>query len=353
MEKTVLEMLKKIKKLETTDERQAWNLHLELLLRLGYGTVVKTKKIASHFIHDHNNETREVLAAQCPGSNVKVAWLAGCGNYFLGVEFVKPVCSAFFFPISQAFIDEPGGPLDDYGNPKLFPLLHNFVKAGWNQQMITKLGMDINGDLAAAIVIRYLQEISQLNAQKILKFCFSSKYSYPDHQLPIPDGNYVDCEALVNVLKINFKQNGYEHFAQLDAQSIFESVKIDWFDSEAIGKSSVSVKLKPGCFLPQLPFLDDHILASIKDTFLSKYLPQKVDVLDSTEKVRVLVSSLAYYDQNGQTKMAKEYKNDLLLQGLAPGAEIIFSAPNVMDAAFTALMLTKAVDPIVRQYVAK
>jgi len=317
-------------------------------LALGFGGIFDSRMVSNHTSKSRN---LPIMAGKYEGSNVVVSWFAqNYYFYFLGVEFVKPLCATLLHPIRTIFGDYA---LSGHVNTTLAPQLGNIDKAYHNATMIERFGADCGSGFKAALVIRYLQEVSQLNAEKILDICLR-KTDYGS--VEAIDGNAIDFDKLVRA--IGLKRTGrnapYDADLRLDPDSIFERIQIDWFDT-SLDSSSVHVRLKEGCFLPQLPLED--IFVNPRDTALAQHLseevqPRKVGTYDEKLLGMIPVHVLSHWQRDQETFAglnACRYPVSGVYHVLDPDTrEFTFNVSNVLDAAMTAFFLTHVVDPVIK-----
>jgi len=147
----------------------------------------------------------------------------------------EPVAATLMYPISGLFGRYA---LSGHTDPKGAPAITNFEKAYHNRTLIRRFGVECNSPLQAALVIRYLNEVSKLPAQEIFDLVLD-KTDYG--KIDGIDFNAVggdDEAALANILNLGFEEFAYYDFDVTNKPDFFKRINVDWFDTE-IGRSSV------------------------------------------------------------------------------------------------------------------
>lgn len=338
------------KRLKDIEERQFERLRK--FVAIGYGYPVKVETV-SH--HTSKSQTLPIVAAKKPDSNVKVVWFGdNFHSHFLGMKFDKPVCASFLYPISGCLNELA---CSSHVNEKIAAGLPHHARASYNREMINSLGVEC-GDISAALIIRYLHEISKLDYEQILRICYNE--GREGGKKTFIHGNYVKFDSLLKAVDPELKEEGYGASFDLPEDSIFEQVYVREFSHITRNGSSVIVTMKNGSLLPDMPFPSDNVYANPSETALEQYLPADIqqrelpDTYDDYVIAAVPVNLLHYQKE----LMQEPVWNDYSLHGahccLNKGFKtLIFETPNLLDAVMTGLFLAKAVDPIARSYFRK
>jgi hypothetical protein len=317
----------------------------------GYGRPSKVETVS---YHTSKSRTLPIVAAKKADSNVKVVWFGNnFYSHFLGMQFHKPICASFLYPISDYF-DELA--CSGHINSGVAAELPHYVRASSNQEMIKTLGVECDG-ISAALIIRYLHEISKLDHEKILRICYEGREG---RKKTFIHGNHVNFKNLFAAVDSGLEEESFGAFIKLSEDSIFEKVHIEYFSNISRHGSSVIVTMKAGSLLPSMPFPYDRIFANPSETILGEYLPETVQqrelpgTYDDYVISLVPIESLHYRKELTAEPDYNNYSlhnaHCLLNKGFKT---LIFDTPNLLDAVMTAIFLTKAVDPIAKLYFKK
>lgn len=326
-------------------------------IELGYGRPVRIMEVGEH---TSKSECLPILGTESAGGT-KVTW-AGYNYYFyfLGVELAKAIPATLLYPISGLFGSYP---LSGHVNTKVSPPLTNFLKAYHNVTPVKVFGGDCGGDgILMALAIRYLEEVSKLDAKAILDVCLrKTSYGNLDHI----DGNAIEFEDLVKLLNLKYEGFAYyDFFVQNKPEAVFKKVNVDWFASEYGSHSSaVHVVMQDGVYLPPLP-LPAPILVDLRDTALTKFVPPELQQrpLTGTTDTDCIVQKIPVDFLNFQKE--RHPREERALQGryephglyhcVNPGTtHFTFQTPNVLDCAMTAFFLVKVLGPIIMDATSK
>ena len=337
-------------RVENIEEREFEELRK--LIHFGYGCPVEVKTV-SH--HSSKSCSLPVVAVEKVDSNVKVAWFAdNFHSHFLGMQFAKPVCASFLYPISGC-LDELS--YSGHVNDRVAAGLPHHIRASYNREMIHTLGLECGG-ISASIIIRYLHEISSLDHNKILGICYNE--GREGGNKTFIHGNYVNFKSLLKAVDPGLKEEGYGASMTLPEDSIFEKVYVKEFSDISRHGSSVIVTMKSGSFLPDMPFPFDNVFANPSETALEQYLPESVQqrklpgTYDDYVISTVSVKSLHYQKELLREPEWRDHTLHAAHCCLNKGFKtLIFDTPNLLDAVMTAVFLAKAVDPIARSYFKK
>lgn len=336
-------------------------------LQLGYGFDLKPKLVASH-----TSKSVELPVAKYSDQmlNVEVTWFANNFYfYFLGIALRRPIPAALMYPISTVFGDYP---LSGNTNTKVAPPV-DFLSSYYKRADLKRFGTDCGGSgLIAAMVIRYLSELSKLDTGKIMDIAFY-KTRYGDK--PVPHGNHIETGELLAALGLKVNKDHYNPGITNLPKGILEEVVVDIFERIAQGESATRVKLAErnpmqptrmklaeGIFLPPTPVPFGGLCVGLEETALDglvsdelqerpykneyskhlvSYLPVQLLGSDISQDHQAMVrewSEGCPYDLNyAYSKLPK------------PTREFVFSTPNVLDAALTAFFVVKVMAPIMQE----
>ena len=317
-------------------------------MRLGYGEEIEIK-VVDH--HSSKSRTLPIISAvPKSGSNVQVTWFAqNFYFHFLGVKFEEPLYATLLYPISNLF-DRYA--LSGHVNTKLAPPITNIMKHYHNQELLKNFGMDCGNGFFAALVVRYLHEVSKLDKEKIMDLCLrKSQYGKVD----IIDGNSLDFDELVDVVGLVGEKKYCEFEVATSEESIFSKITIDEFDTD-LHNSSVHITLKDGVILPALPISSSNVYLKPSETILGKYITDKTkdeseNLIDTFIKV-ISTSSIEYMQGTRENRIKLHdcpypyhccYSDENL-----DAKNFTINVPNPLDALLVGLFLTKVVDPIVK-----
>lgn len=148
----------------------------------------------------------------------------------------KPVAATLMYPISGLFGRYA---LSGHTDSKGAPAITNFEKAYHNRALIQRFGVECYSPLQAALVIRYLNEVSKLPAKEIFDLVLDrTMYGEIDNI----DFNAVSGDGdakLANILNLGFEKFAYYNFDVTNAPDLFKKINVNWFDNAGIGRSSV------------------------------------------------------------------------------------------------------------------
>lgn len=321
-------------------------------IRLGYGENVNPVEVGSH---TSKSQHLPIIGTSKIGkSNVKVTWFGqNYHSHFLGVKLTEPIYATLMYPIIGLFGRTA---CSSHVNEKSAPAITNFMKHYHNQEKLQAFGMEFGDGFFASLAVRYLHEISKLDTEKIMDICLR-KTNYG--KVDLIDGNAIDFLKMINAVGFAAERATYDYDLKLDEESIFSKVQVDQFDTE-LNDSSVHFTLKPGILLPALPMPELYIKPS--DTILGKHLPQQVKKkswsddlapLPDTVFKAIPASVLEHIEGEDLSTRKKIFHPVYPLHRVYAyedfqGREFILNVPNPLDAALTAVFLTKVVDPIVR-----
>ncbi|MEK7211537.1 MAG: hypothetical protein AAB731_02805 [Patescibacteria group bacterium] len=319
-------------------------------LLLGHGQPVEIAKVGSHC---SKSRTLPILASKGLG-NAQVTWFGDNFNsYFLGVKLNRPLPAILLYPMSGIFGSYA---LSGHTNPKVAPPITNFQKAYHNCAPIEVFGGDCGCGLQAALAIRYLEEVSKLDAEAILDICLrKSEYGLVDRI----DGNCIEFADLAKLLGLTYEKFAYYDFDATNAPTdTFERVNVDWFDSGLIGgSSSVHVRMKEGVLLPPMP-LPAEIFVDPADTALGRYIPPELQPRTKKKSwdkeliSKVPVGLLGHRDDLTPEELQMVLHGDahIVYSRVNPGTrDFTFHVPNVLDCALTAFFFIKVLAPVMRE----
>jgi len=326
-------------------------IDLDRWLFYGYGMPSKNRKVGSH---TSKSRRLPIFATSPNGSNVRVTWFGqNYYFYFLGVEFDKPVCATLLYPISAIF---GGYALSGHVNTEIAPPLGNIQKAYHNNTMVERFGADSGSGFTSALVIRYLDAVSLLEASDILDVCLrKTRYGSMD----AINGNAIEFDLLTKAVGLvrSGKDTPYDFEVEISDESIFEQVQIDWHDLE-LGRSSVYVTLRDGYFLPAMLLPMGTTYVDPTDSLLDQYLPREKQkrpprgTYDETIVKKIPAHLLGYRKASQDEYQALNscvYPPNWCYSGVNPDTKnFTLNVPNVLDAAMTAFFLTRVLDPVVK-----
>jgi len=324
---------------------------LKSALDLGYG-VETMPHIEAH--HRSKSQELPIVSAQVEGSPVEVTWFAQNYHfYFMGVKLQNEVPATLLSPLAGILESDPA--LSGHVNTEVAPPIPNFQKSYHNNEPLTRFGIDCGGrGFLASTAIRYLAEISKVDAGQVLDLCLNkTRYG----RMERIDGNAIEFEELLKALQLEYSEASYNANIIGFPEEVFESIAIDRFDTER-GGSSVRIKLHDGFPLPVLA-VPGEIYVKVEDTGLEPHIPKDSGERGSSQsKSKIItpeipVSVLRYSDQfsrvAAQVQEGIPYPINAAYQRVWPSArEFTFNTPNVLDAALTAFYFAKVVGPLLR-----
>ncbi|MFA6194533.1 MAG: hypothetical protein WC719_02160 [Patescibacteria group bacterium] len=318
----------------------------------GYGNPTKVRTV-SH--HSSKSQNLPIVAAKGADSNVEVVWFGdNFHSHFLGMKFNEPVCASFLYPISGCLNELA---CSSHVNETVAAELPHYVRASYNREMIKTLGVECDG-ISAALIIRYLHEISKLDYENILRICYNENRE--GGKKTFIHGNHVEFESLIRAVDPGLKQESYGAFFNLPEDSIFEKIYINEFSDITRNGASVVVTIKAGSLLPALPFPFNRIFANPSETVLGEYLPEAIqqrklpDTYDNYVITAVPVNLLHYQEELMKEPDWNEYNLHEAHCRLNKGFKtLIFDTNNLLDAVMTGIFLAKAVDPVAKLYFKK
>lgn len=287
---------------------------------------------------------RDYLATDGPG-NVLVTWFGDKdGSRRLGIELKQPIPATLLYPISTIF-DRYG--VCGYVNPQGSPPLVNFRKAYYNRRPISVFGGNCGGcdesaGIVVALTIRYLEEVSELNARKI----------------PSKSAELKSLARCLGLEVVRSKEHDDLEVQEVP-EDIFERVSVDEFDRPIGDGSSVHIVMKEGVFLPPLP-LPAEIFVDVKDTALDSYIPADVQERPTKSmwsryliyKVPARLLRLRNDERKERQDLYGGVKYPLHHVYMFTNVgtrEFTFHVPNVLDAVLTAFFFTKVLAPVLRE----
>jgi hypothetical protein len=294
--------------------------------------------------HTSKSVELPIVRTKKTDSNVDIVWFAhNFYNYFLGMRFKKAICTTLLYPISGGLGSVAGS---SHENTSEARPITNFEKASSNNKFISNLGLTCS-DYFVPSIIGYLDEVSKLDVEKIIELCYQGgRYDYIH-------GNHVDLKKLLSLSGLDFESKHYDATIKLPEESLFANMEIGLFDGE-LGGSSVRLTLKEGCFLPPMTFPERNIYANVSNTQLGDYIPAELQPKgfpNSYDKY-VLSHAPIHLLKSNRTKINIGMPEPHFIHWcLKPGpVDLIFNAPNILDAVMTAVYLVKVVDPLARVY---
>lgn len=330
--------------------------NLEKWLLLGHGRVASIAEVKSHT----SKSQRLPIVGSASLNNVDVSWFSyNYYFYFLGVKLKQAIPATLLYPISTIFGRYP---LSGHVNTEIAPPLTNFEKAYHNCDLLKTFGGDCGGEgLVPALVIRYLEEVSKLDIEKILDVCLrKTRYGAVDYI----DGNAIKFEDLAKLLHLQYAKFAYYDFDVQNAPTdIYERVNVDWFDTEMNG-SSVHVTMREGVLLPPLP-TSAKIYVDLRDTALDQYIPPEAQERPVKNRysehllLKVPADMLCYqkdrtYEERQKLHESSDYPVHGIYDRVHLGTrEFTFNVPNALDCAMTAFFFIKVLAPIIIELRAK
>ncbi|MEA3272886.1 MAG: hypothetical protein U9P90_04450 [Patescibacteria group bacterium] len=326
---------------------------LSYWLTLGHGHPVKIEKAGSHM---SKSCYLPILATESP-ENVRATWFGDNFHFhFLGIDLKQPIPATLLYPISSIFGRYA---LSGHTNTEVAPPLTNFQKEYHNNTPVKVFGSDCYGGFCAALVIRYLEEVSKLDIEKILDVCLrKTSYGLVDNI----DGNCVKFADLAKLLDLEFAKFAYCDFdVQNITGDIFERVNVDWFHYDlGVGRSSVHITLKEGVLLPPL-VSPAEIYVDLEDTLLGRYIPQEIQERPTKNTysdylILKVPTRLLHYQRDRapeeQQKLRGNEKQPVnrVYDNVNIGTrKFTFSVPNVLDCALTAFFFVKVLAPMMQE----
>lgn len=216
-------------------------------LRLAYGGEVGIIQTAEHI---RRWQKLPIMAVFAPNENVLVNWF---GEYvfvhILGLQLRQPLPATLMHPIASVFghftltnyIDEVIAPHVDIRN------------AYSGNEDITRFIATCEDGFAAALVIRYLRELSKLDTKRIADICFLHVASNKRWI----DNDAVDYEVLLEVLGLTHRYvNGSLNPTMTGLTMDFlDKVVIELNDPIVHGQCAVQVTLAEGIYRLSMPVL--------------------------------------------------------------------------------------------------
>lgn len=329
-------------------------IDLKNWLLLGHGHPARITEVGSH---SSKSRGLPIVGSESP-SSVRVNWFGyNYHFYFLGIELKQPVPATLMYPISSIF---GGYALSGHVNTEVAPPLTNFQKAYHNCTPVGVFGGDCGGSgFMAAAVIRYLEEISKLDIEKILDVCLR-KTSYGSTD--VIDGNGIEFADLAKLLGLEYAKFAYYDFdVQNLPDDVFDRVNVDWFDSDlGADSSSIHVTMKKGVYLPPLT-LPAEIYVDLKDTLLDRHIPQDTQERPvknsySDHLLLKVPAHLLHYqkdrtpEERQRLRESVKYPTHGVYESVNLGTrEFTFNVPNVLDCALTAFFFVKVLAPMIRE----
>lgn len=322
-------------------------------LLLGHGHSARITQAGSHI----SKSRRLPIIASETLCNVSATWFSdNYYSYFLGAELKQPIPATLLYPISAIFGRYA---LSGHVNTDIAPPLTNFQKAYHNCTPIRVFGGDCGGyGFNAALVIRYLEEVSKLDIEKILDVCLrKTRYGATDHI----DGNGIKFADLAGLLDLAYDQFAYYDFDVQNAPTdVFERVNVDWFDYDlGVGRSSIHITMKENMFLPPMPFPAD-IYVDLRDTLLDRYIPQEAQERPVKNRydnciIQKIPARLLQYQKNRTPEERQKFHgkvkhpiHNVYEQVNLGTREFTFNVSNVLDCVMTAFFFTKVFAPAIQ-----
>lgn len=305
----------------------------------------------------HISKSRQlpILFARAPDKAVTVTNLSyNWYFHFLGVLMKEPINAMLLYPISGAFGTFA---LSGHTDSDTSPPIGNFERDYHNQKGLLRWGMDCGSAQNAAMVIRYLQEVAKIDAEKIADICLRcTKHGVVE----AIDGNTIDFDQLTKTVGLERlgRNDPYGFEVALPDSRMFTRVNIDWFDSER-GNNLVHVELADpkSRLLPRMP-LPAETFVDVRDTPLTQYVSETVHVRQqkgvyNTPKMMTHIQPGLFSCREtspGHYERLRLHPHSVhpAYSGANPDTvRFTFKTPNALDAALTALFLTKVVEPVI------
>jgi hypothetical protein len=155
--------------------------------------------------------------------------------YFLSLKLKQAIPATLLWPLSGLFGSVP---LSGHVTDRNF--VTNFPKAYHNVERLSEISMSVGNGLQAALVIRYLNEVSKLPVDDILnRVLYKTRYGTVD----AIDFNAVDSnQDLMKLIGLN-PGSGYCSYDVENVDPLYEKLHVSIFDSSN-GGSSLQVTMK-------------------------------------------------------------------------------------------------------------
>ena len=303
------------------------------ILYAGFDPQVNIGTVRTHI---SKSRALPILKGEKEGSNVRVTSIGyNFYYYFLGIELQEPIVATLLYPISGLFRRYV---LSDHTDPEGAPPITNFKKAYHNRTLIQRFGIECISPLQAALVIRYLNEVSRLPVQSILDIVLD-KTGYG--KIDDIDFNAVGGAGeavLANILNLRYEKAMYSSFDVTNIPELFRRINVDWFDTK-IGKSSVHVEFvdQP---LPAMPIPREALFVPTTEEMQVLGLAKEVPAIslkyrEDHEKERRTISREGILSTVSDDYHRAEWGN----------MKWTFNTPNGLDTAMTAFMLNHVLVP--------
>jgi curved DNA-binding protein CbpA len=316
--------------------KENWDIFLAQIddsIRILYAGFDPQIDISHVRTHVSKSKVLPILKAEKKDSNVVVTSIAhNFYNYFLGIELREPVAATLMYPISDLFGRYA---LSGHTNPENAPPITNFQKEYHNRTPIKAFGVECHSPLHAALVIRYLNEVSKLPSKDIFDLVLDKtdygKIDEIDFNAVGGDGE----AALADILKLGFEKLAYYDFDVTNAPELFKRINVDWFDTNN-GGSSVHVEFQ------------DQPLPAIPVPYNSILVPTTQEQQKLGLAKEVPAESLNYKNNHQSERLEMSKKGVIADQYHRiewNNMKWTFNTPNGLDAAMTAFLLTHVLVP--------
>lgn len=320
-------------------------------LRLGYGYGIEFTRPGNH---SSKSEQLAILAARNEAEDVEVTWFGDNGSFhFLGLALRRPLPATLMYPISSIFGHYA---LSGHVNPTVAPPVE-FLSAYHRKTQLDRFGTNAGDGFSAALVIRYLRELSKLDTDRIMDICFHhTRYGVRGDV----DGNAIDNDALFEALGLAVNSHPYDPALTELPADFFDEIIIDLYERIVQGQSAVRVKLAEGTLLPPMPIPFEGLCVDLQETALQELVPEAMQERPFTNQYgRYVVSYLPVTLLHGDQASA-QMRYQAQQQSATPVCSVyyltrrltrdfIFSTPNMLDAALTAFFLVKVVAPMMQE----
>ncbi len=319
-------------------------------LRLGFGREVEFNRVSEH---TSKSQRLPILASSDPTDNVEVTWFGyNYHSHFLGLTLRRPLPATLMYPISSVFGHYA---LSGHVNTTVAPPV-DFLTAYYGKKELDRFGTDTGDGFSAALVIRYLRELSRLDIDRIMDVCFgNTRYGARDEV----DANAIDKKLLFQALGLRVDKTPYQpSVAEID-QDVFDGIMVSLYEGPVNSRSAVRLWLAEGTYLPPMPLPRNTLYVNVDDTLINvaggdddgplrSHFGHRGPSLVPVSLLNIVPSEL-YRQHREELDRSTVPVSDVYHCTSTPTREFVFGVANVLDAALTAFFLTKVVAPAIQE----